>query len=542
MFVVDVSVPYFFANSYLLLKKTRSEALNIKNLIKTKTDIIQKKGCIMKLIKLSMAALMAGGVFVGASADDKPKVTLKANRTLVFNKVPQKVDSLKDMLAEGMFYGRIRINTFKWDWKEETSKNQDNWAAGFGGSLLYKSAEYKGFSGMAGLYTSQSPWHMDDADVGFIKAGKDTTSRYIVSTTGDWGMTVLAQAYLQYRLNKTKVRVGRQIFESFLTKSNDTKMIPNTFEGITVVSKDLPKTTLKAAYITRQKLRDHVSFHDVITFKDADGIKWANNDDSAINKSLTYDNFVAAGMDPNHDLVVLEAANKSIKNLKLKANYTAVPDVVSSATVEAYYTIPAGGLKIIPGVRYMKQFDGGVGDKFAAISTGAVAVANLKGDATGYTNKYSLDSWLIAAKIDIKSNQAWKFRLGYSKIADEADIVAPWRGFPTGGFTRAMAQYNWYANTKTYMIRGDYSFDKAGLVPGLTAMFRYAIQDFDDNKPGVQADTQVIHLDAIQKIKSFPGLEARVRIGIVNGDPQTGAVTKADPSYKEYRFELNYLF
>ncbi|HIP21281.1 MAG TPA: outer membrane porin, OprD family, partial [Sulfurimonas sp.] len=415
------------------------------------------KGSIMKTIKLSLAALIVVGSGLSLNAADKPKVKLKGNRTLVFNKVPPKVDSLKDMLTEGMFYGRIRINTFKWDWKTETSKSKDNWTAGFGGSLLYKSAEYKGFSGMAGLYTSQNPWHMNNNDVKFIKAGKDTISRYSVKTTGDWGMTVLAQAYLQYRLSKTKLRVGRQIFESFLTKSNDTKMIPNTFEGFSVVSKDLPKTTLKAAFFTRQKLRDHTRFHDVITFKDGAGESWTNNDDSAINKSLTYQKFVDAGLDPDHSLVVLEAVNKSIKNLKLKANYTAVPDVVSSATVEAYYTIPVGGLKIVPGVRYMKQYDD-LGGKLGA-------VANLKGNSAGYANPNSLDSWLFAAKVDIKSNQAWKFRIGYSKIADEADILAPWRGFPTGGFTRAMAQYNWYANTKTYMIRGDYSFDKAGLVP-----------------------------------------------------------------------------
>ncbi|BDY12611.1 OprD family outer membrane porin [Hydrogenimonas cancrithermarum] len=488
----------------------------------------------MKTIKLSIAALMAAGAGMGLNAADKPKVTLKANRTLVFNEVPPKVDSLKEMLTEGMFYGRLRMNTFRWDWKEETSRNQDNWAAGFGGSLLYKSAEYRGFSGMAGLYTSQSPWHMDSEDVKYIKAGKDTTSRYNVKTTGDWGMTVLAQAYLQYRFSKTKVRVGRQIFESFLTKSNDTKMIPNTFEGVSVVSKDLSKTTLKAAYFGRQKLRDHTRFHDVITFKDAAGESWANNDDSAINKALNYSAFVAAGLDPEHDLVVLEAANKSIKNLKLKANYTAVPDVVSSATIEAHYTIPVGGFKVVPGIRYMKQFD--------SLDGKLGAVANLKANAAGYDDPNSLDSWLFAARVDIKSGAPWKFRLGYSQIADEADIVAPWRGFPTGGFTRAMAQYNWYANTKTYMVRGDYSFDKAGLVSGLTAMFRYAIQDFDDTKPGVQADTNVLHLDAIQKFKSFPGLEARVRIGIVDGDPQTGAVTKGDPSYNEYRFEMNYLF
>jgi len=488
----------------------------------------------MKTAQLSMAALMAVGAGMTLYAADKPKVTLKPNRTLVFNQLPPQVDRLSEVLTKGVFYGRLRLNTFKWDWKTETSSSKDNWATGVGGSLLYKSAEYRGFSGMAGLYTSQSPWHMDNADVGFIKAGKDTTSRLGVKTTGDWGMTVLAQAYLQYRFNKTKLRVGRQIFESFLTKSNDTKMIPNTFEGFSIVYKDLSQTTLKAAYFTRQKLRDHTRFHDVITFKDASGESWANNDDSAINKALTYDAFVAAGLDPNHDLIVLEAANKSVKNLKLKANYTAVPDVVASATIEAHYTIPVGSFKVVPGVRYMVQMDD-LGGKLGA-------VANLKANTTGYDDPNSLDSWLFAARIDIKSKQPWKFRLGYSQIADEADIIAPWRGFPTGGFTRAMAQYNWYANTKTYMVRGDYSFDKAGLVPGLTAMFRYAIQDFDDSKPGVQADTTVLHLDAIKKFASFPGLEARVRVGIISGDPQTGTVTKSDPSYNEYRFEMNYLF
>ncbi len=489
----------------------------------------------MKTIKLSIAALMTAGMGMGLCANEKPKITLKANRTLIFNQTPPKVDSLKEMLTEGLFYGRLRINSFKWDWKEESSTKLDNWSAGLGGSLLYRSAELKGISAMAGLYTSQNPWHMDNTDVGLIKAGKDTTSRYNVKMAGDWGMSVLAQAYLQYRFNKTKVRIGRQIFESFLTKSNDTKMIPNTFEGFGIVSKDISGTTLIAAYLKRQKLRDHTRFHDVITFKDANSQSWANNDDSAINKSLTYDKFVAAGLDPNHELIVLEGANSSVKNLKLKANYTTVPDVVSSATIEAHYAIGIGDYKIVPGARYMKQFDD-LGGKLGA-------VANLKGNATGYDDPNSLDSWLFAARVDLKKSGApWKFRLGYSKIADKADIIAPWRGFPTGGFTRAMAQYNWYANTKTYMIRGDYSFAKAGIVPGLTAMFRYAVQDFDDTKPGVQADSKVLHLDAIEKFESFPGLEARVRIGIVSADAQSLPVVKSDPSYNEYRFELNYLF
>ena len=486
-----------------------------------------------KLSSITVALVLLGSSV--AMADEKVK--LNANGTLVFKKNPPSVDDIGEIFTKGIFYGRFRLNTFKWDWDVEGKKTKDNWSIGIGGSLLYKTAEFKGFSAMVGAYTSQSPWHMDRDEVKFLKAGKNTTSRLKVSRSGDWGITVLAQSYLQYKISKTIFRAGRQIFESYLTKSNDTKMIPNTFEGYTIVSKDLPKTTLKVAYLTSQKLRDHTSFHDVITFKDADGVKWANNDDSAINKSITYQKLENANMDVDHALLVLEAINKSIKNLKLKANYTAVPDIVSSATIEGSYTLKAGKFKVIPAFRYMRQFDD-IGGKLGE-------VANLKGKSIGYKDPNSLDSYLYAFKVDFKTPYAWKLRLGYSKVADEADILAPWRGFPTGGFTRAMAQYNWYANTKTYMARVDYDFNKAGLVPGLKGMVRYAIQDFDDSKPGVQADSRVWHIDFIKSFMSLPNLEARVRIGLIDGDSNTIAqdgTKKADPSYNEYRFELNYLY
>ena len=446
----------------------------------------------------------------------------------------KRADSPVGMLAEGEFRGRLRINTFRWNWREESPAKRDNWAAAVGGSLLYDSAEFRGLNSMAGLYTSQNPWHMESGDVGFLKAGKDTTDRYSVKKTGDWGVTVLAQAYLQYRFSETKVRFGRQIFESLLTSANDTKMIPNTFYGLSLISNDLYETTVKAALFSRQKLRGHTRFHDVLTYRNAEGDSWANNDDSAVNRSLTYQQFVSAGLDPNHDLVVLEASASPTASLKLKTNYTAVPGVVSSATLEAHYTVRVDGYKIVPGVRYMKQYDG--------LDGRLGAVANLKGDTTGYAAPESLDGRLFAARIDIEGDSAWRLRLGYSKVADGADIVAPWRGFPTGGFTRAMGQYNWYADTETYMVRGDYSFDEAGLVPGLSVMFRYAIQNFDDTKPGVQADTTVLHLDATERFRSFPGLETRLRIAFADGDAQSAPIPKENPSYSEYRFELNYFF
>jgi hypothetical protein len=453
------------------------------------------------------------------------KITLKPNMVVKYNKLPSSASNITEAFSEGVFYGRLRLNTFNWDWKDTNSK--DNEAMGVGGSVIYKSAPLYGISATVGLYTSQNPsWYrMDVSDVGKVKAGKDTFSRYDTDKTGNYGMTVVAQAYLQYDIAKSSIFAGRQMFESVFTKSNDTKMIPNTFDGVTSTIKDLPDTTIKLAYLAKQKLRDHTQSHDVIAFNG-----WEENDDSAVNKNLTVDR-----IGDNNSLWIASASNKSIKNLKADISYAIVPSVVSNLALEAHYSIPiTKEWSLAPGVRYMQQFDN---------LNASYDVANLATNHVGYKNPKSLDSNLLALRLDLK-NDAFLARIGYSQIADEADIIAPWRGFPTGGFTRAMSQYNWYANTKTYMIRAGYDFSKAKILPGFSIMARYAIQDFDNNKDGVQADSNVIHIDARQNIGE--NLEAKLRFGFVSADDSTlksnGVDYKSDVSYNEYRFELNYFF
>ena len=487
----------------------------------------------MKIYKISLAVLTALALTSSAHATLKnDKITLKGNMVVEYNQLPASVDNLSEVFSEGMFYGRLRSNIFLWNWAEKN--NDANKALGVGGSFVYKTAPISGLSATAGLYTSQNPsfYRADVADVGSVKAGKDTFSRYNTTSTGNFGMTVLGQAYLQYDVSKTSFVGGRQMFESVFTKSNDTKMIPNTFDGVSATIKDLPKTKIQFAYLAKQKLRDHTVAHDVIAFTGGDAPdKWSNNDDAAANKNLTV-----ARIGDDNKLLIATVSNKSIKNLKLDLSYAMVPDVLSNLTFETHYTIPVtSSWKIAPGLRYMKQFDDLNAD---------YDVANLLTKHDGYQEsaKQSLDSNLLALRVDIK-NEAFLARIGYSKIADEADIVAPWRGFPTGGFTRAMAQYNWFANTETYMVRAGYDFGKAKLLDGFSVMARYAIQDTDDEKAGVAGDATVIHVDMRQNLGN--NLEAKIRVGLVsyadditdiNGD------TKADLSYNEYRFELNYFF
>jgi hypothetical protein len=157
----------------------------------------------------------------------------------------------------------------------------------------------------------------------------------------------------------------------------------------------------------------------------------------------------------------------------------------------------------------------------------------------GYKDRYTLDSSAWMARL-VLNKDALKVLIGYSDVADEADLVAPWRGFPTGGYTRAMAQLNWIANTKSTMGEVTYDFGKAQILKGFKAMGRYVIQNFDESKQaaGAQADMSVVHIDLVQQLT--PQLDAKVRFATVDADNRTNGVDK--DSYNEYRFEINYLF
>jgi len=102
-----------------------------------------------------------------------------------------------------------------------------------------------------------------------------------------------------------------------------------------------------------------------------------------------------------------------------------------------------------------------------------------------------------------------------------------------------MAQYNWFSNTETIMIRAVYKFN-----PTWKASIRYAVQDFDDSK-NVPADSNVIHIDTWTNIT--PDLQMRMRYGKVMADnnilkPGSTTSYKTDWSYDEFRLEFNYMF
>jgi hypothetical protein len=476
---------------------------------------------------------MASSAF---AADTLPKRTLKTNYQEVYNETPGSAEHFTQMFSEGMFYARLRSNTFYYKWEKETAKQDNHLISGLGGSLIYKSASLGGFDFSTGLYYSHAFFDDSSDPVGSLKPGKDVVSRFDFTNTGNKSMGVLGQAYLRYSgIPKTQLRIGRQLVETFYTKSNDTKMIPNTFDGIVVDTKAVPDTPIRLGYLISQKLRDHTQGHSVLVYGDANATsaekpEWSENDDSAMHKGLKYTSLKKAGVATDAPLIVGDLHNTSVKNLKLDASFYAVPELLSEVMAEANYKIPLGDFSLTPGVRYIKQFDDGAGKIGGASYNGKLA--GLSGEAGGYDDADSLDSQMIAARL-VGGYGLYKLNLGYSQVFDEADLVTPWRGFPTAGYTRSMARYNWMANTKSYRIELQRNANKKGIYTDLFIQASILHTDADEEKG--YYDENYYYVGFVQNVPALIDLQWRLRLGYNDTE-------KPDADSLDGRFELNYLF
>jgi len=458
------------------------------------------------------------------------KYKLKSDMTINYKITPKSVNSLSKVLTEGIFYGRLRSNSFLYN--KKGNDDNDYVISAIGGSLIYRSAYFKGFGLTTAFYSSNNLINIGDVPFYKIKSAKDTFSRYLVAKTGSYSINTLGQIFLEYKIDKIDIKIGRFLFESMITSSNDSKMIPNAFEGVLFKSRNIFNTRLQVAYLTKQKLRDHENFHHLLAYEDIEddiANQWRENDDSSMNRGITLSELKKRGIDDR--MVVFDFKNNSLEDTTIKFNYSSVTELLSYSIFELNHRFHIDNLIIIPSFKLMYQFDDGAGE---------IANANLKGDTRGYRDLNSLDTNMFASRIDFVSS-IFRFRFGYSKIADKADFITPWRAFPTKGYTRAMGQSNWYANTKTYMLRGDLFVSK-----DLRFTMKYAIQDFDDKKVAVQSDSDVFTFDILKRnFLNLENLYMKFRFANVMGDDDiisSDGKLKSDPSYSEARFELNYLF
>jgi len=447
-----------------------------------------------------------------------------------FNK-PGTVDNFLDMITEGEVHGRLRSNNFYYAFKNPDIGHKDNVIGGVGASIVYESATYSNIDFLLGYYVSTAFFDHDKTNTRYFKSGKDLFSRHDYSNNGDRYMAVLGQASVKYSgIAKSDIILGRQFVETFYTKSNDTKMIPNTFDGGVFKTKLLSDTKLQFAYLAKQKLRDHTENHSVLMVDDrssSDFSKWDGNDDSAMHRGLTHSALKANNKKTDAPLLIVDAKNKSVKNLKIDSSFYNVPELLSQAMLELNYKLKFDGFSISPGIRYIRQFDNGAGK---------VGGASYLNNTKDYSDPTSLEAEMIAARVVTKIGD-YKINLGFSNIRDKADLVTPWRGFPTAGYTRSMGVYNWRANTKSYRLELVRNPNDNAVYRDVFVQASVLYTDADDDKFAGD-DYMYYYIGFIQNIPALPELQWRLRVGYNQFLDQPAQ----DYSYLDSRFELNYMF
>lgn len=432
----------------------------------------------------------------------------------------QAAETISDAFKNGKWEGRIRMQYFLTDWDDNsaTGKNGDD-ASGFaiGGSILYKTAPYYGFTLGSGLYTTQNAFNITDPEDGVTATtSKDLFLRDAGSKYGE-GFTTLAQLYMGYDFARTKTKTGRFLTTNPWVTPNDTKMIPIAAEGIEIVSNDLLNTTIQFNYTQKIKERGMSYF---------DGMATTGDTPTQILNHYASKN--------NPDLFILGAKNRSIDNLELQAWGMHWDNLVDQAMVEANYATEIGDVIIGFGGRYIKQSDIGAGD-----------IILPQANNNDSNNKIDGSLWALKTTINLGNSRVL---IATSHTSNDADIIAPWRGFPTDGYTRSKTQTDWNAGTTSYKAQLDY--DCGNYVEGLSTVLSYSKYDRDESKKPYQSmtnrgfgngDTNQWNLDIIQKLSgNFDGVELKARFMDQDNKPTT--LYPKETSNREVRLEANYRF
>ncbi|NWF66882.1 MAG: hypothetical protein HXX81_05390, partial [Campylobacterales bacterium] len=138
------------------------------------------------------------------------------------------------MFESGDVSGEVRGGYISIDNSLDTSN-----AFAVGGHLKYETGDFNGLKFGTAVYTSQ----------GAGLNGKDKNSELFSSKNESFSL--LGEAYLDYTLNAFNIKAGRQVIDTPFANTDDIRMAPNLFEGVTASYKISDDLIFVAAYLDK---------------------------------------------------------------------------------------------------------------------------------------------------------------------------------------------------------------------------------------------------------------------------------------------------
>lgn len=377
-----------------------------------------KKYTLLSVIASTM--IMAGG-------DVKPV------DTVVETTPPVEVDESK-----GKVSGQIRAFYIDRTYSGIVENNRNSLAVG--GWIGYESPAFNGLTFGAKVYgTYGFDIHDEDADV----VG---SASYDPSLYGDnfENYAFIGEAYLNYAIGNTNIKIGRQKLNTPLAGADDARMLPNLFEAAVLSNTDIDNTTLILAHVTKETVGTFGNVYGAASALSLQsgyglGYKEGTNGDFADMGVIA----LGAGTDTS-GVTAASVIYKGIPGLTFTAWDYYAHDILNAVYLQADYDwncLISDDVKMKASAQYINQSDigdslaGNVDANYYGIKLGASA-----GGLSGYVAYSSTDS----------------------STDGNHGVITPWGGIPA--FTQGMVTRHMFFNdTETIKVAATYNFKDFGI-------------------------------------------------------------------------------
>jgi hypothetical protein len=220
---------------------------------------------------------------------------------------PEATGTFGEALRNGKFTASLRAFYFDRSFDEDVTGNANATALTAGGIIKYESAAYYGFKfGVA---------HYSSTRLGNTFTREEGKGTSILGRDGE-DLAFLGEAYLQYDIGNTMIKVGRQQLSTPLMQNHDLRILPSVYEAAIIRNTDIPDTMIEIGFVDR-----YTGF--------------TSKENAFLDKKTGEDG-----------LAYISLSNKSISGLSLRAQYIdALTDTnarQSYTYADAKYTLPFG--------------------------------------------------------------------------------------------------------------------------------------------------------------------------------------------------------
>lgn len=425
----------------------------------------------------------------------------------------------------GEVFGQFR--TFYVDRTYSGTVNNNRNTLATGGYIGYKTPDFNGFTAAVAAY---GVYGFKIHDMSIEDDLANNWANYDPSLTGRDGenYAFIGEAYLNYVLDNTNIKVGRQRLDTPLIGADDARMLPNLFEAAVVTNTDIEDTTMTLAHVTRETTG---TFSNI--YNDAYGLGFASGYGAGTTLAQSGD-FVNMGtvalghIDFNNDgstdnktdgVTAASVIYKGFDGLTLQAWDYYAYDILNAVYLQADYGWTCRlneNVKMNAAAQYINQSD--VGDALAG--------------------KVDSDYWgvKLGASLGALSAYAAYSQTGESDGTTSGGIITPWGGMPA--FTQGMVtRHQFFSDTDSWKVAGTYKLNEL-LGEDVSATVFYTEFDIGATNSydyGTAWTASESGWDIQYNVASVKGLNLRARANYPR-DFKNGL------DWDEYRLIVNYNF